>query len=333
MTEKADDRKLLYYICFLPSVFSVIRHLSSEFTGVFVNKLISVFILIILLAACAPKKIATNVIGQIATDGIVSVESEEDVGFAKEAAPALIKTLEVLSHGNPKDSKIMTILSRSYAQYAFGFVEEEMLVNLSKPTELAEAKRRAVLFYDRGRTYGIAALLSYGSMKKAFKSPFPEFKKAVGGLGKKAAPAMFWTAFNWASYLNLNLEDPAAIADLPRIEALVDRVLEIDPDYYFGSAHALKGVIAISRPPMLGGNPAKAKEEFNKALDAAPDFQMTKVMYAQYYARLTQDKALFSKTLGEVVESDPLKLKSAALANQMAIKRAKLLLKDIDKLF
>lgn len=289
--------------------------------------------LVPIFTSCGMKKMATNIIGSIATDGMVAVESEEDLVFAKASSPALIKTLEVLSYGNPRDVGTLTLLSKAYGQYAFGFLEDEILRAHGKDTELSAAKAKARLFYKRGRDFGLKSLTAKGPMKSAMQLPFQEFKRSLAKLGKKDVPRLFWTAFNWASYLNLSLEDPQAIADLPRIEAIIDRVIELDPKYYYGSAHTLKGVIAATRPKMLGGNPELADSEFQKAIGVSSMYLMTKVMYAEYYAKQIQDRPLFQRVLTEVLNADVKLLPEQMLANELALQRAKLLLSMEKELF
>lgn len=287
----------------------------------------------LLFGGCGMKKMATHVIGSVATDGMVELEGEEDVAFARESSPALIKTLEVLRHGNPGDEKSLVLLSQSYGQYAFGFLEEDLLAFRGNDAEFSKARTRADLFYKRGRDYGIAALSTRGGMFAAFKSPLPDFKRAVERLGKNAVPALFWTAFNWASYLNLHLDDPSSVIDLPRIQVMIDRVLELDPGFYHGSAHSIKGVIAAMRPKMLGGDPELAQREFKEAIDVTPHYLMTRVLYAQYYARQMRDVALFKTLLAYVLEADAAILSEQRLANELAKRRARILLSMEKTLF
>ncbi|MBT3181552.1 MAG: hypothetical protein HN337_03470 [Deltaproteobacteria bacterium] len=292
------------------------------------KKIILIVLSLSLIATfgCSAKKIATDTIGKIATAGMASFENESDVEFARESAPALIKTMEVLRYGNKKNRDTLTLLAKAYGQYAFGFLEEDMLKYKRGSKEYIKARERAELFYRRGKEHGIAALIGNSGMKKGFKGPFPEFKRALQGLGKKYVPALFWTAFNWANWLNLKADDPMAIVDLPRIEAVVNRVLELDGTFCYGSAHALIATILSSRPKMLGGNPELAGKEFNEAISIEPNYLMTKVLYSQYYARRINDENLFETTLNEVITADLALLQSQMLANKLAKRRAQILL-------
>ncbi len=298
------------------------------------KKTISTLLLMAIVGCgCSMKKMTTKTMGRVATDGMVAVESEQDLDFAEEAIPSLIKTLEVLRYGDEGDRVTLTLLAKAYGTFTFGFVEERLLGLPEGSTEYQDEFQRAELFYRRGRDYGIAALMNDGGMKRSWKAPFPEFKKAVDGLGKKYAPALFWTAFNWANWMNLNRDDPQAVVGLPKVQAMVERVIELDPDFYYGSAHALRGVMAVSRPKMLGGDPELADRELREAMRISPDYLMTKVLYAQYYARQTNDAALFRSSLGEVIAADPAALEDQMLANKLAKRRAEILLKKEKQLF
>jgi len=284
-------------------------------------------------AGCSMKKMTTKTIGKVATEGMVAVESEQDLEFARESIPPLIKTLEVLRYGDKKDRRTLVLLARAYGTYTFGFIEEEILKGPEGSKERAAAIATAELFYRRGKEYGIAALIADSGFRRTFSGHFMDFKQAVSRMGKGYVPALFWTAFNWANWMNLNRDDPAAIVNIPKVQAMVDRVIELDPDFYYGSAHALKGVLAISRPKALGGDPATAKDELDCAMMIAPGYLMTKVLFAQYYARGTNDAPLFRSSLADVLAADPGELTDQRLANELAQRRAKLLLKQEEKLF
>ncbi|HQH80185.1 MAG TPA: TRAP transporter TatT component family protein [bacterium] len=295
--------------------------------------LLSTLIALISISACSPKHIATGVVADIGSSGMISMESETSVEFARSASPALIKTLEVLRYGNKKNSTALTLLSKAYGQYAFGFIENDMLSAKNGSPEKKSLLSDAELFYRRGKEYGIAALIKNKSMKKAFKSHVSLFEKEVKKMGKNDVDALFWTSFNWANWLNLNIDDPSAIVDLPRIEAMVRRVIELNENFYFGSAHAILGTIAASRPEMLGGEPELAKSEFIRAMEISPSNLMTKVMYAMYYARRIQDKKLFEDTLNDVIFSDVKPQDGQQLSNALAKIRAKRLLEMKEEVF
>lgn len=287
-----------------------------------------------MLSACGLKKMTTRTVGAISSDGIVAVESESDVELARDNTIPLIKSLEVFSAGDPDDRQYLALLARSYGTYAFGFFEEDMIRYRGRDEmKYRKGYGRADMFYRRGKVYGIRGLSTKGGMKKALEGPLGDMEKALKGFGKKDVPLLYWAAFCWGNWLNLHRDDPNAFIDTPRVQALVERVVEIDPDYNYGTGLSFLGAVHASRPAMLGGNSAKAREYFERAMEVAPDYLMNKVMTAQYLAVQIQDRALFTKLLNEVKAADAAALPEQRLANELAKRRAVLLLERVDEYF
>jgi len=287
-----------------------------------------------LLPACGIKKTAASVTAQIMHDGLPAMEEEDDVAYANQASLVSLKTLEAMQRTNPNDPHILLMLARSYAAYTFGFVENDIL-EAKGVNETAEklATERAKRFYGRGKKFGLQLLSKNKSFQKGLTGSLDSFKSALNGFNKKDVPALFWTAFNWGSFINFSKDSPEAIVDLPRIEAMMQRVRELDPDYYYASPHQFFGVFYASRPKTLGGQPEESKKEFDQALSkTGGKYLMTKVLYAQYYAVQTQNRSEYESALKEVASADAAILPEQRLANELAKRRAEILLKK-EKLF
>lgn len=107
----------------------------------------------------------------------------------------------------------------------------------------------------------------------------------------------------------------------------MQRVLELDEYYFNGGPHLFMGFAYGSRPPMFGGNPAKSKEHFEKALAAYKRrFLLGLVLYAQSYAVQNQDKPLFESLLNEVLTTSADVFPEQRLANELAKLKAKWML-------
>ncbi|MBI4425370.1 MAG: hypothetical protein HY554_16695, partial [Elusimicrobia bacterium] len=147
------------------------------------------------------------------------------------------------------------------------------------------------------------------------------------------AGALFWAGYGWAGWINLSKDSPDAVADLPKVVAVMERVQELSPGFYFGGPDLFLGSYYAIRPRLLGGDPAKSKAHFEAALRlSAGRFLMAKVLYAQYYAVAAQDPELFRQVLGETLEASP-DLPHARLANAVAKLKAKRLMERTDELF
>lgn len=282
------------------------------------------------LSNCTPKQIASDITSQIFRGGAPAFEMEADVEIAEISGLTMIKMLEAFQYDNPKNKNYLILLSRSYANYAFGFLEWNMM----KYRGVDETRRslneaRAKNFYLKGKGYGLQVLMKNSAFEKAFTKDLDSFNKALRGMGRRYLPALFWTAFNWGSYVNLNKDSPLAIAEFPKAEAMMRRALELDEFFFYGGPHMFFGFSYGSRPAMFGGNPAKSQEHFEKALAGYKrKMLMAQVMYAQSYCVQNQDRTLFNSLLNEVLGTNADVLPEQRLANELAKLRAQWLLNN-----
>lgn len=287
-----------------------------------------------LLAGCGIKQTAVNVTAQIMSTGTPAIEEEEDVAYANQASLASLKTLEAMQRSNPNDSTTLFLLTKSFGAYTFAFVENDIL-EAKGNNEVFEklATERAKRFYGRGKKFGVLLLSKNKAFKKTVVGPLDDFKAALNKFHKKDVPDLFWTAFNWGNLINFSKDSPEAIVELPKVEAIMRRVIELDDTYNYSGPHLFLGAFYASRPPMLGGQPEEAKKEFELAIEqTAGKYYMAKVLYAQFYAVQTQNKGLFESLLKEVTSADPAIMPNQRLANELAIRRAQILLQK-EKLF
>jgi tetratricopeptide (TPR) repeat protein len=125
-----------------------------------------------------------------------------------------------------------------------------------------------------------------------------------------------------------------AVSELPRVESLMKRALELDEGFYYGGPHLFMGIWFASRPKIAGGNLKKAQEHFLKALDLGQGkFLMAYVYYANYYARKMMDKDLFISTLQKVLEIPDETSPDLVLLNTVAKRQAKELLNRVGEYF
>ena len=278
---------------------------------------------------------ASDLTSKIIVKGAPRYEMESDVEIADDAAMALLKVVEIFQYDNPTNKNFNTTLARSYANYAMGYLEQDLLEASLKDEETYEkVLKKTKMFYKRGKDYGLNALKKKGSFKKALTKDMDRFNRVLRSMGHAQVPRLFWTALNWGSLINYSKNSPMAIAAFPRVEAMMQRVVELDEGYYYAVPHLFFGVAYATRPAMFGGNMPKAKKHFLKAINAYErKFLMSTVYYAQFYALLQKDKALFKSLLNEVLEADASTLPEARLANELAKLRAQWLLDNMKELF
>jgi hypothetical protein len=215
-------------------------------------------------------------------------------------------------------------LSGAYYGYAFCFAEDT-------------DKKEASLDYLKGRDYCLDELKRYRIFKQAvtYETTILAFQQSLpASFDKKNIQALYWTAMNWAGWINLNLDQPEALADIPKVEAMLKFINSVDSSYDNGSAHAALGALYANRPKADGGDPEKAREEFDNAFTYSGNSLLVfHVMYARYYATQIHDKELFRKTLTTVLETPSNTYADKTFLNEVARRKAKVLLDNIDTYF
>ena len=226
---------------------------------------------------------------------------ECDPNLAKQSLPASLKLMEGLLKSDPENKSLLTTLCAGFAGYALLFIEEE-------------DPEAASLLYLRARDYGLKALGVDTPLSTAFrKEDFTDWVKAVG---KKDMEPLFWTTMAWNAWINLNLDSPAALGQLSMAKACLGRIMEIDPDYFYGAAHILNGTLLAAMPGPLGGDAKYAKENFERAMQLGKGrFFLAHYYFARYYAVTVQDKTLFQKLIKEVQDTPSDVIQDVCLIN------------------
>ena len=277
--------------------------------------------LLFLLPACLPNKKLT--VGATATllEGVAKASSQQsDLRVLQEGMPAYLMLIDGMIQSWPDNEQLLIAGAQSYSSFASLFVEDQ-------------DKEYANLLYARGRQYALRSFELRG-FKDPLQRPFDDFMRGLKRLGKKDVPILFWTATCWANWIRLNLDSMEALSELPRVEGMMKRVLELDEGFHYGGAHLFMGIWYASRPKIAGGDLKKAQEHFLKALDLGQrKFLMADVYYASYYARKSADKELFIATLQKVLETPAETSPDLILINTVAKRQAKELLSHVGEYF
>jgi hypothetical protein len=162
---------------------------------------------------------------------------------------------------------------------------------------------------------------------------YAEFTAELDGVGGKQIDFLFAYALGWLSYLDATSEDLSAVAELPWVEATMERVLALDESYAQGAVHTWLGVIKSLRPPALGGEPEMARAHFERALELSGGRDLSvKVEYARRYGRLMYEQDLHDRLLHEVL-AEPAEADGYTLFNMLAKQDAEALLASSPEYF
>ncbi len=239
---------------------------------------------------------------------------ECDPDLAKQSLPASLKLMEGLLKNDPENKQILTTLCTAFTGYTMLYVEED-------DPEAASS------LYLRARGYGLKALGRKAPFSDESRLQKDIFLDRVNSIGKGDIEILFWTVMAWNAWINLNLDKPAALGQLNAAQTCLNRVLDLKPDYFYGTPYILKGTILAAVPGPLGGDETKARECFEKALQiGGGKFFLTHYYFARYYAVRAQDKELFLKLIDEVQRTSPDDLKEVCLINAVMKQKTKRLL-------
>jgi hypothetical protein len=286
------------------------------------------------LAACDIGKLTVGTTAKVLVRAQPSLEQESDWEMASRAIPGTLKTVEGFHFVDPENERLTKILAQGYCQYGTGFIEDEF--------EQAEGKhdfdamnyhaQRATKAYFRCMNYSLDLLGS--GWKKAIVGDLDGVKRQAAATGQSNRDALMWAAIGLASAINYNRDDIQLIANLPKARVMIERVVELD-EKHPDTAPQLRalplialGMMHTALSPAMGGKPDLAAKYFQRAIEVTNGrFLLAKVLYARRYAVATQDRALFRKTLIEVLQTDPAIWPQQRLANEIAHRRARRYLK------
>jgi len=265
--------------------------------------------------------LAVRSMGDIMHYGFEAFNEESDLQIAQEALASNLKLVEALIKADPGNEQFLLYAAQGYNAYGLGFAEDDSV-------------ERARLFYMRAKDYGMRILERNARFKTAEDKNLDEFTRALQSFSKDDVPAVFWTASSWFSFINISRTDVEALAAIPKATAMMEFVLKNDSTYYYGGAYLFLGAIEGSTPPMLGGNPEKARQYFEESLAInGGKFLMADLYYAETYAVQVQNQELFESLLKKIDDASIDILPEARLANAIAKHKAKLLRAKINDLF
>lgn len=290
---------------------------------------------LLILTACNIQKLTVNTTSKVLAKAQPSMKQESDYEMAARAIPASLKTVEGFHMVDPSNERLKRILAEGYCQYATGFVEDEWEVaQLKRDYETAEYhSQRATKMFFRCMGYGLEML--GGDWEKAIVGPFDQFVAKVAKAGKGSRDGMLWTAVGLAGAINQNKDDISVVGNLPRARAMFERIAELDANdtgrdkTLRALPHIALGSMAVAMSKALGGKPEVGATHFKRAMELTDNkFLLAKVFYARRYGVAVQDRALFHKTLVEVLQTDPAIWPDQRLANEIAHRKARRYLKN-----
>ena len=276
-------------------------------------------VLTILLMATGCATIVGNATGSLAESLSNGILNQDDPELVRDGAPAYLLLVDGLIADNPESEPLLLAGATLYGAYAGAFVTDA---------------DRGLKLANRARDFGTRVLcLKREKVCAAINQPFESFEAVLPELGMKDLDALYAFASTWATWIQANSGDWNAIAEVPKIEAAMKRVVALEPEFEAGWPHLYLGVLATQLPPAYGGKPEDGLKHFDVAREMSQGQNlMVDVMCAQQYARLVFDKELHDSLLSSVLSSDATAT-GFTLTNTLAQEQAAELLAESDDYF
>ncbi len=278
-----------------------------------------------LTGGCAAKiaKMSVDSMKPIMVEMRNATNKNRDAQLILDAMPAMLVQMDGFIGVSPENRYLLTSAAEANMGYAFLTVEDK-------------DKGRAKFLYLKARDYALRNLMLNKTFRKAYEGgDIEEFTRALNTIHKRDVGPLYLATNSWMMWINLaHADEPAALKDLPRVEAMMDRVLVLDDTHYYGGVHALLGTYYVARPEMFGGQPEDAKAHFQEAFDISESkYLLWHYLYARYYAVYVKDRELFVSTLNKIIAAPPDILPEETFANAAVKKKASSLLLQVDDYF
>jgi hypothetical protein len=267
-----------------------------------------------LLIAIAVSGCAAMATQRLADNLSHAMLNQDDPATVQAGAPAYLLLIDSLIEDQPKDRYLLKAGAQLYNAYAGGLVENP-----------ARAKRLT----HKARDYARRAMCATSKkVCRAEAKPYDQFVSALSGIDQGNLDIFYTYGTCWAGWIAARSDDWNALAELPKVESVLEKVVALDPGYGRGRAQLYLAIMRSQLPPGMGGKPEEGKSHFEQAIQFSDGRDLiAKVEYARLYARLTYNQELHDRLLDEVLNADPVE-PDLTLSNVVAQEKARKLKQD-----
>jgi hypothetical protein len=311
-TEQGMKSGRCVFMCFYQNI-SRIRHWRI------ILFVVPIYIILCTILLCGCSSFISSATVDMTESLSHAILNNNDPATVEAGGPAYLLMIDSMLYRNPENESLLRSAADIYTAYTDVFVEDKV---------------RAKKLTHKALDYALRAICVRRSDACTLRQiKFQEFKTFISRLNIKDVPDLFTLGSAWSAWIQAHREDWNAVAEISRVQAIMERVVELDECYHDGAAHLYLGVLATFLPPALGGKPQVGRRHFERALDISNNKNlMVKVLYARHYARLMFDRKLHDRLLNEVLKAQP-DIPGYALSNALAQQKARELLDSADDYF
>lgn len=288
--------------------------------------------LIPLAGSCSVRRLALDSLADSLGPSAATFAREDDPELVREAMPFALKAIEAALIASPGNEGLLSAACSAFGLYAYAFLQCDAERLESQDYAGAQLlNQRALALYLRARDYGLRGLeLRHAGIAGQLRM---KPMHAAAELGREDVELAYLTGGTWGLAISLGKDDPALLADVDAVRALLRRALELDEGYGDGALH--EALISIEGlPQMMGGSPDRARLHFKRALVLSGGRRAS--LYLKLAESLSipdQDREEFERLVRQALAVDLAAAPDLRLSNRISQARARLLLERIDELF
>jgi predicted anti-sigma-YlaC factor YlaD len=294
---------------------------------------IPVLLLSALFGGCSVQRLVVNRAADALAGGGAVYARDEDVPLVGSASPFGLKLMESLLAQSPQHRGLLLALARGFTQYSYAYVETP--ADALEEHDVASAyaaRRRAGRLYLRARDYGLRSLaVTHPGIVAALRR---DPQAAVKPVQREEIAELYWTAAAWGAAISVNKDDATLVADLPSVQALAARALELDEAFESGAIHVLYISLSMSGTGPEAQRVAAARSHFERAMSlAGAQMVAPLVTFAEAVCVPTAARAQFEELLDQALRIDPGANPDWRLSNTLFQQRAQWLRARTEQLF
>jgi tetratricopeptide (TPR) repeat protein len=251
------------------------------------------------------------------TEAQSSWEQRSDEAKLRQAISTWEKALEL----DETDAETWTALSRG----RYFLADCHLRFDESKKEEMVST-------FEAGTQAAERALMATSPKFAEKMQAGARVEEALDLLDAEAVPAMYWRSSNMGKWGSAK-DFATLLAYKDEVRAVMERTLELAPNFYFGGPHRYFGAYFARLPAFAGGDLARSKTHFSKSLSTEPSYFATHVLYAEDYAVKSQDRELYEEQLRFVLETDPEVLPPVAPENRCEQRKAQIAMDKVGEIF
>ncbi len=272
-------------------------------------------IAMVFVSGCSLQQFAIDRVGNALASEGESFASDDDPELVGAAIPFGLKLTESVLEQSPHHEGLLLAAARGFTQYGYAWVEEK-------------DQARAVRMYLRAREYGLRGL----------EVSHPHFREhpihAMPSMTRRDVPLLYWTATSWGLAISLSKDRPELVADLPVVEAMIDRALVLDEEFDRGAIHSFLITYELTRPGGAGDPQARSRAHYERAIAlSGGSLASPYVTFAESVSVASQNREEFESLLAKALAIDCDAVPQWRLENRIAQERARRLLARADELF